>query len=124
MNPEIPAPTVLGTVGYGTSSPIVLVNPADMKTGTVNLQCTITIPSNLNAISPTIGIIVGYNGAGYYTRNSSADYTVITVALPIGTGFITGGGYLVMQAPAGQFAGNVGSNENFGFNVHANHNGP
>jgi hypothetical protein len=115
--------TVLGTVGYGTSTPIVLVNPSDPKTGTVALPCTFTIPSNQNAISPTIGIIVGYNGAGYYTRNSSADNTVVTVALPIGTGFITGGGYLVMQSPAGAYAGDVATNENFGFNVKNNKSG-
>src|SRR5262249_23494024 len=65
-------------------------------------------------------VIVGNNGAGCSSRNSSADNTVVTVALPIGTGFITGGGYLVMQSPAGQYAGDVGTNENFGFNVQSN----
>jgi hypothetical protein len=116
--------TVLGTVGFGTPTPIVLVNPGDSKTGTVALPVTFTIPSSgSGAITPTIGIIVGYNGAGYYTRNSSADNAVITVALPIGTGFITGGGYLVMQSPAGQYAGDIGTNENFGFNVKSKHSG-
>ena len=56
----------------------------------------------------------------YYTRNSSADNTVVTVSKPIGTNFITGGGYLVLSQPSGLKAGDPGTKNNFGFNVKYN----
>jgi hypothetical protein len=59
----------------------------------------------------------------YYTDNNSAEDTVVTVSQPIGTGFITGGGYLVASASAGTYAAAVGSKESFGFNVKFNKSG-
>src|SRR5262249_57131215 len=56
-------------------------------------------------------------------RDSSSDDAVVTVSLPYGTGFITGGGYLVAQASAGQYAASAGTKENFGFNVKFNKSG-
>src|SRR5207245_6759945 len=66
----------------------------------------------------TVGIVVG----GYYTRNASADDTVVTIS-QVGVGMITGGGYLVMQNSAGTIAGDPGTNNNFGFNVKYNKSG-
>jgi hypothetical protein len=47
---------------------------------------------------------------------------VVTVSKPLND-FITGGGYLVLAQSAGLKAGDVGSKNNFGFNVKYNHSG-
>src|SRR5439155_719009 len=67
-----------------------LVNASDTTTGTAtyNWSTSIACASPPCSQTYTIGIIV----TNYYTRNSSNDDTVITVAQP-GTNFITGGGY-------------------------------
>jgi hypothetical protein len=129
--------TAIGTVGYGTLTPISLVNPSDPTTGTVALPWTVTITGTASSVSPTVGIIVGQsyspgaaivappaNNAGSYVRNSSSDVpTVITVSLPLTTGFITGGGYLVASSSCGTYAATTGTKENFGFNVKFNKSG-
>lgn len=96
------------------TAPIGLVSAADTKTGTAT--CTAPLSTgNSNSASYTVGVIVD----GYYTRNSSDDNTLVTVAQG-GTGFITGGGYLVMQSSSGIYPGAAGSKNNFGFNVKYN----
>ena len=95
--------------------PITLLNPADPKTGTAVYNWTVTLPNNANSESYTIGTLV----TGSYTRNASADNTVVTVSLPQND-FLTGGGYLVNQSSAGIYAGDVGQHTNFGFNVKFN----
>jgi hypothetical protein len=95
--------------------PITLVNPVDLKTGTALYNWTVTLPNNSNSESYTIGTIVN----GFYTRNASADNTVVTVSLPQDD-FLTGGGYLVNQSSAGTYAGDGGEKTNFGFNVKFN----
>jgi hypothetical protein len=93
---------------------VVLINPADSKTGTASCSFTGTV-DNSGSTQYTIGIVVG----NYYIRNSSEDDSVVTVSLP-GSGFITGGGYLVESASAGQYAATSGTKLNFGFNVKYN----
>jgi len=101
--------------------PVGLADLNDKKTGTATYNWSASIGSC--ASSPcsatfTIGVIVN----NYYTRNSSADNTVVTVAQP-GNNFITGGGYLVLTSSGGQKAGDSGKKNNFGFNVKYNKTG-
>jgi hypothetical protein len=98
--------------------PVGLVSLSDAKTGTVTYNWNVDIGS-ANSATFTVGIIV----CNYYTRNSSGDNTVITVSKAVGTGFITGGGYLVLTNSSGLFAGGAGTKNNFGFNVKYNKGG-
>ena len=99
--------------------PIGLVNAGDTKTGTATINWAVNI-GTADSAQYTIGIIVN----NYYTRNSSADDDVVTVSKPLGAGFITGGGYLIMQNSAGLYLGGPGTKNNFGFNVKNGSNGP
>src|SRR5262249_36320081 len=51
------------------------------------------------------------------------DDALITVSEPLATNFVTGGGYLVLQNPAGLLGGIPGSHNNFGFSVKYNSGG-
>jgi beta-glucosidase len=93
--------------------PVGLVNTGDLKTGTATCNTTLTADKTTGATQYTVGIVV----TGYYARNSAEDDTIITVAQPIPSNFITGGGHLVLASSAGQVPGTVGSKMNFGFNV-------
>lgn len=98
--------------------PVGLVNVSDLTVGTATKNVTLDI-SAADAKQFTIGIVV----SNYYTRNSSADNTIVTVSKPLDN-FITGGGYIVLtDKSAGQKAGTQGTNNNFGFNVKYNKNG-
>ncbi len=88
-----------------------LVSSGDTKTGTATVNVSLST-GNANAASFTIGIIV----TGYYTRDHSADNTVVTVSKPLGD-FITGGGYVTLSSGAGLIQPKQGSKNNFGFNV-------
>jgi hypothetical protein len=94
--------------------PVGLVT-SDTKTGTATCNWNANI-GNSDGVSYTIGIIVN----NYYTRNSADDNVVVQVSKPIGTNFITGGGYLVLTNSAGKIAGDAGKKNNFGFNVKYN----
>jgi hypothetical protein len=63
----------------------------------------------------------------YYIYENQEDLTSITVALPLATNFITGGGYLVNPTTGplstGVYAGDVGRKTNLGFNVKYNKSG-
>ena len=99
--------------------PAGLVNAGDSTVGTAtyNWNVNITAPSQ----QFTIGIIV----TNYYTDNSSAENTVVTISQPPVAGSITGGGYLVMTSnSAGLYPGGVGTKNNFGFNVQNSKSGP
>jgi len=98
-------------------SPPVLVNPSDSKTGTVACSVTFEIGS-ADFKDYTVGIVAD----NYYTRDNSFDDTVLMVS-KLGTGMVTGGGYIVNQASAGPLAGTVGARTNFGFNVKNNKTG-
>ena len=101
-----------------TNLQVGLVNAADSKTGTVTCNWVADI-GNQDSVLYTVATIVN----GYYVNNSAGDTSVITVSKSIGTGFITGGGYLVLTNSAGIKAGDVGSKNNFGFNVKYNRSG-
>jgi hypothetical protein len=109
---------------YVNGSPICTVAPSlvsasDIKVGTVTCVAKQLSTGNTGATQYSISFKVD----GYY-RNDLADLPqIITVAQPITTNFITGGGYLVTSNAAGQYAGSVNSRANFGFNVKYNKGG-
>jgi len=94
---------------------VALVSSSDTKVGTVTCTTTLAI-SNSGATQFTIGIMV----AGYYRDNASSENTVIDVAAPLTSYFITGGGFMAESASAGQYAADQGTKSNFGFNVKFN----
>jgi hypothetical protein len=98
--------------------PVGLVNSSDSKTGTATYNWSVNL-GTADSIQFTIGIIIN----GYYTRNASADDTVVTVS-KVSTGSVNGGGYLVLANSSGLKAGDAGSRNNFGFNVKNSSNGP
>ncbi|SHJ03380.1 Por secretion system C-terminal sorting domain-containing protein, partial [Algibacter luteus] len=91
----------------------------DPVTGTVSYEWATSISGNNTSESFTIGIIVD---TGFYIRNSSEDDTVVTIYIPTGD-FITGGGYILPNASAGEYASTDGLKTNFGFNVKYNKKG-
>jgi hypothetical protein len=95
-----------------------LVSSSDPKVGTATCNWSASIGSQ-DSIQFTVGIKVD----GRYTRYESTDDVVVTVSKPLGTNFITGGGYLLNQASAGLKAGGAGAKTNFGFNVKYNKSG-
>jgi MBG domain/MBG domain (YGX type) len=101
--------------------PVGLVTSGDTKTGTATYNWNTSI-SGCSQAPCSQSITVGVEVTGYYTYVGSDDDTVVTVA-QAGSNFITGGGYLVMQNPSGQYPGQVGTKANFGFNVKYNKNG-
>jgi hypothetical protein len=100
--------TVIATV------PVGLVNNQDTKVGTATYNWPVDIGGD-NAKDFTIGIQV----SGYYQRNVSEDNTIVTVSKSLNE-FVSGGGYIQLTRPSGQMAGDVGSKNNFGFNVKFN----
>jgi hypothetical protein len=110
-----------GTVLAGCIGLIpALVDPSNPLVGTVTCQTTSLSASSSGAAQYTIGIVVN----NYYTRNNTDDDTVIDVAQPIATSFITGGGYLMNPATtAGPYAPDANRKTNFGFNVKYNKSG-
>jgi hypothetical protein len=108
----------LAIQGCANLTPSLVSSPSTL-TGTVG--CTTTLSAGSSGASQyTIGIKVD----GNYTRDTSADDTVVTVALPLATSFITGGGYLFNPInAAGRYAPDAGLKTNFGFNVKYNKSG-
>ena len=105
-----------------------LIDPADNRTGTVSYEWLVDI-GNQTSQSFTVGVIVGYDYypepdeyEGYYLSNSSDDNTVETIYKSVGD-FITGGGYIIPDNSAGQYASTDGLKTNFGFNVKYNKKG-
>jgi hypothetical protein len=96
---------------------VSLVNSGDPTVGTVKYDWTASINSNDPSVSYDILVIV----KNYYTGTSYEAEAIgtVTIGRP-GSGFITGGGYLVMSSSAGKYAGDNGTHENFGFNVKYN----
>lgn len=94
-------------------SPPIAVNSADGRTGTVSYNWTATLPAGATAQTFRIGLVVG----GYYARTSTSDDVIVNVSQPVSSGFLTGGGYLVMTAnSSGAYRGDAGSRMSFGFN--------
>jgi hypothetical protein len=94
--------------------PVGLVNVSDLKTGTATFNWPVNI-GTADFKTFTVGIEV----QNYYTRNVSTDNVVINVSKSLDD-FITGGGYLKLTNSSGQKAGDIGTNNNFGFNVKFN----
>jgi hypothetical protein len=94
--------------------PVDLLTASDTLTGVALANWVVDL-GNADSQSFTIGIIVN----GYYSRDSSADNTVVTVSKPLNNS-ITGGGYLINEDSAGTYAGDDGLRTNFGFNVKYN----
>jgi hypothetical protein len=92
--------------------PVNLINAGDTKTGTASFNWNLDI-GQANSGSFRIGIVAG----GYYARNNSGDDAVVTVSRPLSSGFVTGGGYLVLSNSSGLKAGDPGTRSNFGFSA-------
>jgi hypothetical protein len=95
-----------------------LVNPGDLQTGTATCNIGVDL-GTADSKTYNIGIVINR----WYTRNSTADDTLVTVSRPLSTSFITGGGFLRLSSSAGSKAGDPGSRANFGFNVKYNQGG-
>ncbi|GAB2527357.1 hypothetical protein GCM10027189_02630 [Rufibacter soli] len=106
-----------GTV-FAANVPVGLINANDTKVGTATVNVSLGT-GNADAAQYTIGMIVN----NYYDRNSSEDNVIITIAKPV-SGMITGGGYNILKNSGGLKAGDIGSNNNFGFNVKNDKSGP
>ncbi|MGH8992936.1 MAG: MBG domain-containing protein [Acidimicrobiia bacterium] len=101
------------------SAPIGLVSTADQTVGVGTCNAVLPVGTT-GSTQYTIGIVIG----GNYSGGDSGENVVVTVALPIATNFVTGGGYLLNGAnSAGVYAGTAGSKTNFGFNAKFNKGG-
>ncbi|TMG00287.1 MAG: tandem-95 repeat protein, partial [Chloroflexi bacterium] len=121
MNMDTVPATELCQVAYPASAPktFALINPADLTQATAGCPYTFSLGS-ADSNSWDIGIFVD----GYYTRAAQIDDSMVTVSKPLASQFITGGGYLrLTSATAGINSGDVGSKNNFGFNVKYNSKG-
>jgi len=96
--------------------PVGLVTTADTRTGTATKNVAVNI-GNADALALTVRVIVD----GYYT--GLVEQSVLNVAKPLSSSFITGGGYLLMSQSAGLYPGQVGTKNNFGFSVKYNKSG-
>jgi hypothetical protein len=95
-----------------------LVAESDFGTGTATCQWKAELGKNEDSASWTVGVVV----EGWYGRDRREDDTVVTVSRPLDD-MITGGGFVVLEEPAGLRAGDAGSRTNFGFNVKFNKSG-
>jgi hypothetical protein len=95
----------------------VLVDPADLKVGTVACPWTANLGGS-DSEEYQVTVEVG-GSSSYYIGN---DVASIVVSKPV-TGMITGGGFLVNSSSAGSHAGGAGLRTNFGFNVKFNRSG-
>ena len=101
-----------------TPLPVGLVSSGDRKTGTVTYNWSVNLGA-ADSLSVTVGLVVGK----YYVQHLPGDNAVVTVSRPLATNFLTGGGYLLLSASAGEKAGDPGSKCNWGFNVKYNSGG-
>lgn len=88
---------------------VLLVNAADIKTGTVLVKLPLNI-GTADAQQYTLRVEV----AGYYTAQEVTQ--VLNVYKPLND-FVTGGGYFVPTKSNGSYASDAGRKTNFGFNV-------
>ena len=98
-------------VTLGSAVPVTLVSPG---VGEATFSWTTPdIGAAVNAQTFRVGIMVN----GYYTRNAMMEDALVTVAKPIASGFMGGGGELVMSASGGLAPGTAGTANEFGFGV-------
>ena len=113
----------------------VLVDPVDKTVATVSYLTTLSILKNSSGEPFTIGVVVNgvdlgppingdsnFSDNGFYQRSSTEDDVVVNVYRNEGE-FITGGGYVIIENSMGDYAANLGSRMNFGFNVKFNKKG-
>jgi len=98
---------------------VTLPNANDPQTGTVSYNWSVNF-GMADAQTFRVGILVDPN---YYVRYNSSDDALVTVAKPIMSRFIAGGGSLAMSNSSGLRAGEVGSSNDFGFSVKYNGQG-
>lgn len=98
-------------------APVGLATLFDNKTGTATCDWVVDI-GQADSQDFTIGIVVN----DYYTRDASADNTIVTISKPLNE-FITGGGYLIMSNSSGLYPADASTKANFGFNVKYNKKG-
>lgn len=95
------------------SVPLQLIDPLNSGAATASYDWTVDI-GNSNSESFEVKVVV----SGWYTGETETD--IITVSKPLASEFITGGGYLITNNSAGQYAASAGSKTNFGFSVKYN----
>jgi hypothetical protein len=108
------------TFSIGTASPltvpVVLLNTTDKSTGTANASYNVSL-SNTELSSGGKSITVNSKAGAFYKNSTDAILPqVVTVATP-GTGFVSGGGYILSPSPSGFLAPAVGDRTNFGFTM-------
>jgi hypothetical protein len=91
-----------------------IVTSGDNTVGTVVYNWLVDI-GNSNSLSYNVRVIV----EGYYSGTCGDVRSVVTVSKPLDD-FITGGGYLQLTSSSGIKAGDIGTKNNFGFNVKFN----
>jgi len=96
---------VIGTV------PVSLAYSSDTRIGTATVNWPVDI-GTADTKTFTVGIAVG----GYYSRISSDDIALVTVAKPLDK-LVTGGGFLEVPNSAGIASSPVGARNDFGFGV-------
>jgi endonuclease G len=108
-----------GALLGGANLSVGLVNPSDATVGTATTTFDYTL-SNAEMISKGTSFKVYVVVKGYYTAPTSFD--LITVSVP-GADSVSGGGFLLLQASSGQYAGANGSKMNFGYTMKYNNSG-
>jgi hypothetical protein len=96
------------------TAPVGLISAADPKSGLASCTFAANL-GNADSTSYDVGVKVD----GYYARAAAYD-AVVTVSRSYETGFITGGGYLLLSGSSGLLAGDRGTRNNFGFDVKYN----
>ena len=97
---------------------VTLIDPSDIKDGKIRCSKSFSVPTS-GYDDHTIGIVVN----NYYTRNSETDDDVIVIYQSSLTEFMTGGGYVTISSPGGTIPAEIGTKNNFGFNVKYNKKG-
>jgi hypothetical protein len=99
-----------------------LVDASNSKVGTVSCNVTLSaVSGNEQSATYRVGTKIEANYMDDSPLDDSGE-TDVTVTVG-GTGFITGGGYLVASASSGTNAATAGSKTNFGYNVKFNKSG-
>jgi len=90
---------------------VTLPDPNNTSSGTATYDWQTSIPANAQTFR--VGILIDK----YYVRYNSADDALVTVAKPIASGFMTGGGHLVLSSSGGLKPGDRASANHFGFAI-------
>jgi hypothetical protein len=112
--------SVSGALLGAANLPVGLVNASDTTVGIATTPsfsyALLGSEQNVNGASLSVYTVV----QGYYLGSAGPD--VVTITVP-GTANVSGGGFVVLQSAAGQYAGDLGSKCNFGFTMKYNTSG-